>query len=204
MGHMGCLGSPSSVCVCFIDGFLWTSRVYLLPHVISWHYLVWIHMDLKITRVDAVYEFVSSVQRQVRDLTYSYWRRNICWRDAEFLCLCYEKTMLSEKTPCSMMAGTISSLPQHLVSIFQRIDNRCIFRAFLWWLVVIFQQLITCGHTSLHRYFCRIDLNDLPIIPHGVPGRFLNKSTVYVVCAPEKKKKKKKRQGPFAPFWEPL
>ena len=108
--------------------------------------------------------------------------------------------MLSEKTPCSMMAGTISSLPQHLVSIFQRIDNGCIFRAFLRWLGVIFQQLITCGHTSLHRYFCRIDLNDLPIIPHGTPGRFLNKKTVYVVCARGEGGGGKKDKFPLLPF----
>ena len=105
----------------------------------------------------------------------------------EMLSLC--APMLSKKTPSSLMAGTTSSRPQHLVSIFQRIDNWCIFRAFLWWLGVIFQQLITCGHTSLHKYFCRLDLNDFPIILHGAPGKFLNKSTVYVACAPGKKKK---------------
>ena len=62
---------------------------------------------------------------------------------------------------------------------------------------MIFQQLITCGHTSLHKYFCGLDLNDFPIILHGAPGKFLNKSTVYVACAPGKKKKDK---FPLLPF----
>ena len=128
-GAHGIFGGPlAPSALCFLGVFLWTSRAYLLPHIVSCHYLytciqtcipVCIHMNLKILRAGAVSDFMSSVQRQMQDLAHNYWCRNICWRDAES-CI----SLLSKKTPCSLKTGTTCSLPQRLVSTFQRSDNR--------------------------------------------------------------------------------